>query len=358
MPLMSQQTFVLDISWTSILKVSLSLFVVYLLYLTESLLILFLFALIVSLLFSPIIDFFEEKRIPRGVSVIVIYGGIFGLFALFAYFSLPVFVFEIQKFSQLFPVYFEKIAPSLKVLGFESFRSMESFISTIQGYLISASSNIFSALAIIFGGVFSTIFIITTGMFLSLERRPVETTLAILTPKKYEKQIMEIWLKARGKVSGWFLSRVLASVFVVLTSYIAFALLGLQFPISLAMLAGILNFIPVAGPILAAVFIFSLPALNNVMLGVFALLAFILVQEIENNIITPILTRRFVGLSPALVLIAFAFGATLWGIWGAILTIPLFAIVLEFIKGFALAKKGESEDAVAVLREESPPPIL
>jgi predicted PurR-regulated permease PerM len=337
----NHQTFILDISWTSIFKIAVALFVLYLLYLTGSLLILALFALIISLLFSPLIDFFERKKIPRGISVVFIYGGAFGILGLLIYFSLPVFVSETQKFLDIFPVYFERFATPFRILGFEAFATLENFTKTFQESLVAASANILSAIFAIFGGIFSTIFVITTGIFLSLERKPIESALSLLSPSKYQEQILEIWARAKSKVAGWFLARLLASLFVGVACWVSFVILGLEFPVSLAIIGGLLNFIPIVGPILAGIIIFVFSVLEDLMIAIFAVLAFTLIQQIENNILTPLLTKRFVGLSPVLVLLAFAIGAKLWGILGAILTIPLFAVILEFIRDFMKIKKGE-----------------
>ena len=67
--------------------------------------------------------------------------------------------------------------------------------------------------------------------------------------------------------------------------------------------------------------------------------AFFLIQQIEGNIVTPILTKKFVGLSPALVLISLAVGGKLLGILGAILAIPITSILFEFWTDFLKAKK-------------------
>jgi predicted PurR-regulated permease PerM len=64
-----------------------------------------------------------------------------------------------------------------------------------------------------------------------------------------------------------------------------------------------------------------------------------LIQQIDANILTPILTKRFVGLPPALVLVSVLVGAQLWGVMGAILAIPMTGIVFEFLKDFLSKKK-------------------
>ena len=162
---------VLDISWGTILKIGVAIFAFYILYLIRDLIVWFIFALIISVLFNPAIDFLQKRRIPRILAAILIYLTIFGIFGLLIYSVAPTFVSEIQKFSQNFPQYFEKIAPALKGLKIAAFENLESFSGVLENTLSKAGQNIFSALSIIFGGISATFFVIFAAFFLSLEEK-------------------------------------------------------------------------------------------------------------------------------------------------------------------------------------------
>ena len=103
---------VLDISWETILKIALAFFIFYIIYLVRDILVWFLFAIIISLIFDPAINFLQKLKIPRLLASIFIYVSIFGILGLLIYFTVPLFISEIQQFSQLFPQYFEKFKQS------------------------------------------------------------------------------------------------------------------------------------------------------------------------------------------------------------------------------------------------------
>lgn len=332
---------VLDISWGMIFKISLALLIFYLIYLVRDILVWFIFALIISVLFNPVIDFLRRLRIPRVLAVIFVYVAIFGILGLTIYLVAPMFILEIQQFSQLFPQYFEKFAPSLRGLGIEAFESMENFTQTIGLMLQKASSDILSALALFFGGIGSTIFILAIALFLSLEEKGIERVIALISPKKYESYVLSLWGKSQTKVSGWFGSRILISLFVGVAVFITLYLFNVKYAASLALLAGILDFIPILGPILAGFVIFIFVALDSWLKAIFVLIAFILIQQVEGNILSPVLTKKFVGLPPVLVLLSLAIGAKLLGILGAVLAIPLAGILFEFLRDFLKKRKEE-----------------
>jgi len=207
------------------------------------------------------------------------------------------------------------------------------------------AASFLGAVAAIFGGIFSTLYVVTIAIFISLEEKGVEKSLSLLFPKKYEVYALNLWERCQKRVSGWFLSRILASIFVGVVSYIAFLILNVKYPLTLGLLAGILNFIPIIGPLITGIFIFIIISLSSALKAIFAVIAFTLIQQIENNILTPLLTKRFVELSPVLVLISLVVGGKLLGILGAILAIPLAGILSEFIKDF-LAKRREEKPIV------------
>ena len=97
---------VLDVSWGTILKVALAFLIFYMIFLVREILVWVVFALIISVLFNPAIVFLRKLKIPRTLSVIFIYVGIFGVLGFLIYWTVPMFIAEIQQFSQLFPQYF------------------------------------------------------------------------------------------------------------------------------------------------------------------------------------------------------------------------------------------------------------
>jgi len=209
-----------------------------------------------------------------------------------------------------------------------------------------ASTDILNALAIIFGGLGSTFFVLAISLFLSLEEKGTEKIIGLLSPKRHESYILSLWIRSQTKVAGWFGSRILTSLFVGVAVFATLKLFNVNYAFSLGLLAGVFDFIPVIGPIFVGVIAFIFVALDSWLKAVFVLIAFVLIQQIEGNILSPILTKRFVGLPPVLVLVSLALGAKLLGILGAVLAIPLAGIIFEFTRDFL--KKRKEEKAIVM----------
>jgi predicted PurR-regulated permease PerM len=335
----------LDVSWGTLLKISLVVLFFYVLYLVRDILLAFVFALIISILFDPIIDFLQRFKIPRVLAVILVYVVIFGFLAMLIYYLAPILIHEINQFAQLFPYYFEKISPPLKVLGLKAFENIEVFSKTLENTLSAVSSNIFASLFAVFGGIFSTLFIISIAIFLSLEEKGVLRALQLIFPSRYEDFLLSVWQKCEKKVSGWFLSRIIASSFVAVASIILFYYFNVKYPFSLGIISGLLNFIPIIGPMIAASLVFFLVAIDSILRAIFVIIGLALIQQIENNILTPFLSKKLFDLPPVIVLISLALGMKLAGFLGAILGLPLAAIIYEFVKDFLEAEKRRQIEA-------------
>lgn len=331
-----------EFSWGTILKLWILVVGLFVFYLLREVLMLIVFAVIFSILFDPIIDYLQKRKLPRTVSAILVYLSLFGLLAFLVYLFVPLMILEIHNFSQGFSQYFEKASPLFRSLGIEGLASLENFVDLVETTLSQAGQDIFSALFSLFGGIFTTIFVIFLAFFLSLEEKAMEKIIFLLFPKEYEDLALDAWKKCQKKVSGWFLSRILASLFVGGLVFISLLIIGGDYPFSFGLLAAVSNFIPLIGPFITGAVMFLVFFPVSPFKAVFAIVVLVLIHQIEGNILTPILTKKFIDLSPALVLISLAVGGVLAGAWGAFLGIPLLGILFEFLNDF-LKKKKETD---------------
>lgn len=331
---------VLNISWQTIIKIFIAGLVAYLLFLVRDIVVWFLFALIISLLFEPLISFLQKLYFPKVMAVIMVYLSIFGVLGAVIYFSAPIFIYELQQLSKNIPDYFNTLNPLLKNLGVAVGQNFEDFSASIISTLQASSESIFKAITAVFGGIASTILIFVFAFYISLETKGVETVLSYLAPKKYEGYVLSIFERAQYKVAGWFGARVLACVFVGIVSFIVFFLFGIKYALILAVISGALTFIPFIGPTFTALLVaLSVGVSNSWILAAYIVVALAVIQQIENSFVTPLLMKKFLDLPPLLVLIALLVGSMLFGILGMVFLVPVFGIIYEFLKEFLRDKK-------------------
>lgn len=331
----------LDVSWATILKIGIAALGFYLLYLVRDIVLLSIFALVISVLLNPAIRLLQRIGVSRILATSLVFVLIFSFVGFSVYLISLVFISEVRQAVGDFSQYFEMISPPLRVLGFEAFENVETFFVSAEGWLRSASESIFTAIFAVFGGVFAGLLIFFLAFFFSLEEKWMEGVIKIFFPRKYENLAMRIWDKSQQKIIGWFGAKVLASLFVGLATFVALKIFKVDYSVGLSLFAGITNIIPFLGPWVAGLIIATLVLLDDWLKAVFILIIFTLIQQVEGNILSPILTKKMIGLSPALVLISLVVGGKLFGFLGMILAIPLAGILFDFLKEFLEKRKAK-----------------
>lgn len=324
----------LDISWKTIMKIFMAVFVLYFLYLAKDIALWFFFGLAISVLLDPAITAIRRLRVPKMLSIIFVYVSILGVLGILIYLTAPVFVAELKEFASFLPDYIVKISPLLEQFGVDLSAGFSDVTKVLMGGLEQGSKGVFSALMAFFGGVSSTIIILTISFFLSMEDKGPERFLAFIAPQKYRKYVVSFFEKAQTKVAGWFGARIIACLFVGIASFIVFYVFDVEYAFLLALLAGFLNFIPYIGPLLMAILlvVFVMVSSGSWFVTLYVLLAVWAVQAIENNLLTPFLMKKMIDLPPVLVLVSLLLGAKIFGFLGTIFIVPIVGIMYEFTK--------------------------
>lgn len=324
---------ILEISWRSIFKIVLTFFLLYTVFLIQDILLLSVFGLVIAILFEAPVRRLSEKM-PRWLAVVFLYSLTFSLLTFLIYLPASTLVAEIKQFVNLFPVYFEELAPPLRKLGIEAFQDLENFVEALERAVNVLSSNILNVLFAVFGGIASTVFVISISVFVSLEGDKLDKVLALFFSKKDQDFVRGLWERSEKKVGYWFLNIMLGCLFLGATSYLGFLSIDASYPLSLAILGGVSNFIPIIGPAMATLVIFMVLALDSVSKAIFGALIYAVLNQIENNLVGPLLIKKLAHLSPILVIISIAAGGKLFGLLGSILMVPLVGVIVEFGRGF------------------------
>ena len=332
----------LHISWGTILKTGLGILLFYALFLIKEILVWLVFGIIIAVLVDPIIDFLQQRRIPRPIGTMFVYLMILVSISLLLYGIIPPFAHEISGFLNDFPHFFERAAPIFQNMGIDAFESYERFISEINNWIKNSSDDIFGGLISLFGGIMATITIFALAFFISLEEKGIEHAIRLFAPKKSEDNILNAWNRSKVRISQWFGTRFLTCIIIGFCIYIISKMIGIQYAASFGLFAGFFEIVPVLGPIFSGAVLALIAGINNINNGIIIAISMLVLNQIEGNLITPLLMKKMVGLSSILVLLAILIGGRLFGPLGAVLSIPLAGIIVELSKEY-LEKKDKVE---------------
>lgn len=303
-----------------------------------------IFAVIVASAIEPAIEWLKKRRIPRILSVILIYLTIlFGVF-LVIYLIFPLLADEVSNLAHIFPRIWEQFFSSLErtqLLPFSSLFSenIEGVIGISTQYLGKLGGGMSEFASTVFGGIFSFILIMLFSFYLATQEKGIENFLRFITPLKHEKYVIDLWERSSRTLGKWFRVQMLLGAIVGVMIFFGLTFLGVRQAFLFATLAAFFEIIPVVGPIFAAIPAVSVAFLETPLLGVFTLALYVAVQQVESHVMIPVIMRKAVGLSPLLVVLAIVIGGKIGGIFGILLAVPITAIVVEFLNDWDKKKR-------------------
>lgn len=346
---MAAEREVLDISTYTIIKFILIVLFFVLLYLVRQVLYILLFAIIIAAAINPFALWLDRKRIPRILGILILYLTVFVLVVFILTLVIPFISQEVGQLTEDLPRFIAKITASLETIkgetgAFNIIGQLQGLLDAFSQFLQESSQSAVGLIVNVFGGVISFFGVVVISFYLSVMKRGIDTFLSSIVPDKYEKYILDLWHRSEKKLGRWFQAQLLLSLIVGLLTFVGLSLLNVKFALVLSGLIMVLELVPNVGPVLAAIPAVAVGFFQSPALGLWVILLYIGIQQLENNVLTPLILGRTLGVNPVVVIISLLVGFNLAGILGMILAVPVATVVVEWFND--IAEKKEKARAV------------
>lgn len=312
----------IEITHRTIIFTILFLIGLYLLFLIKDIIVLLIISLLLMVALNPLATKLERNKIPRSLSIAIVYFLFFGLIILAIATLVPPLVNQIVDLvSQL------NIPPRL----IDSFHYSNFNLQDIQVILNQFSSvpKIIDIVISAFSLVFVTFTISVITFYLLMERRNLHKTLVwFFGSNQAEKKAEQFIDQLELRIGSWVRGQVFLMFFVGILTYIGLTLLNIPYALPLAIAAGILEIVPGIGP-----FISAIPAVaiayftTSPTMALIVAILYIVVQQIENNLLVPTVMKKSAGINPIITIFTLLIGFRLGGVIGAVLAIPIFIVI-------------------------------
>lgn len=320
----------IHISSLSIVKILIVFLVLAFIYLVWDIVVLLFVSLLFAASLTPAIDWMEHKKIPRAVGILLIYVAVLLLLSLVAVLIIPPITEQIQQMASTFPMYYERFLQSFGNLKLQSNAGtvLQQNLTSVGQTLSSYTGGVFSLISGLFGGIVTFITVLVLTFYFVVKKDGLKHFVKSLTPIKYQNYVVSVFLRIQDKLGLWLRGQLLLSGIIFLVTLIGLLVLDVRYALVLALIAGIAEAIPFVGPFIGAVPAVFLAFLESPLKGMFVVILYIVIQQLENNIIVPKVMQKAVGLNPIVVMVAILLGAKLAGVLGALLAIPVATAVM------------------------------
>lgn len=326
----------LEISWASLWRVFVMLLFTVAFFLVQHvLMVLFLSIIISSALDSPV-SYLERKKIPRIISTIAVFLAVFVALAFVLYALIPVSVIELRDFLNNLSTLNMPVFGSFDASQFAL--KLDKELGNFTEILLSGSMSFFNLIAVIFGNVLLIVTTIVLSLYLTINRGGVEKFLRAILPVTYEDQAIGVYHRVRHKLGLWLQGQLLLMFTVGLVVFFGLLFLGVKYSLVLAILAGLLEIVPVVGPIFAGTLAFLVALSQSFSLAVWAVIFFVVVHQLENHVLVPVVMQKAIGMNPVVVVVALLAGSEIAGLTGVILAVPAAVVFAELLEDWEARK--------------------
>ncbi len=328
----------ISISTGTILKILLTAAIVFAIWKVSGLVLVILTAVVIASFVHGGAQTLQRLRIPRSLAVTMIYIIVFGVLATVLWLFVPILLGELLTLTKLLPegspvaeflVSFQAGGGAQGFLtGLTSPESSE-LVSTLREQL--SGGGIFKGVSSFFGGIINFIIMLVVSFYLSIEEKATENFLRIISPKKNEEYVVDVWHRSRNKISAWFKGQLLLALILAVLTYIGLTIIGVPYALMLAIMAALLSLVPYG------IIIGIVPALlvgylaGGISMIAFIALLYLLLQQFENYVLQPLIVKKVTGVPSLVVLLSVLIGVGVVGFLGLILAIPTSVIILELL---------------------------
>lgn len=296
----------------------------------------FVFAALVVFLLRRPVTRLAERGVGRGVAVLICYLGIFAVLGFFLVAVLPPLVREFVQFLEDFPRYFAS-ARDLWIRLQREYTSLE-VPSWVQDALLATrddltrQATIWSrALAggiVVAGGqvagfLLGTFLALALAFFALRDLPVIKQELLRLGGVRRREDMLELFMRVTTVVEGWIKGQALIAFIVGLLTWLGLQLLGVPYALIIGIIAGVTNVIPYLGPIVGGAVAAVSAAFVSPMLVVWTVLYIVVLQQLESMFLQPRVMSGQVNLHPVLVVFSLLVGASVGGLVGMLLALPV-----------------------------------
>lgn len=337
----------IDISYISILRVLVILAGLVFIYFIRDILALVFVSVFLTAALTPWVNWFQKHSIPRGLAVLIIYLIAFAVIALTVYLIIPPLTEQLGMLANTFPDYFHQVLGGFAELQTSSQLSgegaLQESLTSLQSTLASATEGLFSAVSTVFGGIIFFMAVLVLTFYMMINEQAFLKFVNQFTPAAYKDYVIDFIKRVQVRLGHWLRGQLFLMFFIFLLTFIGLLIFKVKFALVLALIAGIMELIPYGGPIIGAIPAIIIALGQSPIKAALVVVLYIIIQQIENNLLVPKVMQKAVGLNPIITILAILTGAKLGGITGAILAVPVVTVISMLVVDWQSHRKSKAK---------------
>ncbi|TAK03242.1 AI-2E family transporter [Patescibacteria group bacterium] len=294
-------------------------------------------AVLLAALIEPFADWCSRHHVPRGLGVIAIYLVFGGVLSMAAVLLIPVVIAQsttlINNLTEASSGLTSSFA-ELKALSthYGLTDNLRSGLESVQQAVAGSVAGIFSTLRGVIGGVAALFLVLVLASYMVIEEDVAKRYFKDLAPVEYQPYLTALFTKMQHRIGSWLRGQLLLGLIVGTAIFIGLSVIGVENALLLGLIAALFEMVPYVGPVLSLAPAALVGFAHDPVQGLMVVALYLVVQQVENNILVPKVMQKATGLNPVFSIVALLIGMKLGGFVGALLSIPvatMASVVLE-----------------------------
>lgn len=299
-------------------------------------------SLVLFYILDPVANFVTGKTIGKGVKIPRVWGALIAelvgvaAITIFLFMLIPPIIEQIERMVRNMPEYLNRIDFVFRQIQHKYQRinlppQMQNSVLKSIDKVAAESSGLIQHAANGVGKFFDQIILLLMIPFLTfylmLEKEAVKSALTHIFPRKWQDEIQTMLSQSSQALRGYIAGQMLLSVIMGVCMTIAFSVMGLNAPLLLGLIAGVTKMIPVIGNLIGCLPAALVALSISTKLAVGVIVAFSILQLVENKVILPVMMSHYVDLSPLTILCSLMVGEQIGGVLGMFVATPVTAVL-------------------------------
>ena len=327
-----------------------------------SVLVLLFLGILLAESIRPIANKLRTWKIPRGAAVMIVYFLLALVLTGLGLILVPPLVVQVREVDDLtleLADWARDEVPRLYQISVDF--GFDDEVRELGSDLTSTITQLIGTLAVVpfqvLGFLFGVVSVLVIGFFwMSATERLNRSVIALLPPKR-ATSVRNLAAELSQRAGGWVRGQVILMVFIGTVTFVGLFVLGVPYPLALATWASLMEIIPIIGPFLGAIPAVLVALIISPWLALATAILYVIVQQLENNILVPKVMERAVGLHPILVMVGVLAGGVLYGIVGIVIAVPLMAamqvLIMRLLVPWLIAQMSDDPEPEPAASEQA-----
>lgn len=331
------------VMWATLITVAVGLSF-WLIYRSRGVIFIIFTGIVIGTVIRPIVTWLNSRGISRVVGSVFIYLFILGLLVGFVLLLLPLIFEQSGRIAIMIPAYYQNLRnwmitnPDPVIVQLQEYLpvylSIPMLTQQTGEQMVDSAGQDPNFIASIINIIFAIIVVPFLAYYWTLYGSRMSRSMLLLVPTSHRERIGELITAIEAKVGAYVTGQAILCLIIGMMAMIAYLLIGLPEALALALIAGLLEAIPLIGPILGAIPAAIVAISTDPTKLIWVIVATIVIQQLENTLLVPRIMRKAVGVNPFVTLLSLFAFSSLLGIPGAFMAIPIAAILQLLLNRF------------------------